>query len=858
MRALEEPVSSEESFEPRRFPRWRVGIAAALVALLLMAIFLPPLINLGKYRRSITASMSEALGRPVFVGGMQLRLLPTPGIVMSDFTVDEDPAFGAEPALHATSVVASLRLTSLWRGRLEVSRISLDEANLNLVKNADGQWSIGSVLLRASQIPNAPTAERHVGARARFPYIEASDARIDFKDAAEKKPFSLVNAEFSMWQASSDEWRVRLRAQPVRTDLLQPPWSGVGELNVEGSMRRAALLDAMPADLRVEWTGAQLGQVSRLIAGIDSGWRGDLNLTTTISGNLGDLTLQTRLRIADLRRQEFQPPASVNVDANCRSEYRRAQRAIDNITCFWPIASGHLLLTGNMQGLASPHADLQLEINQIPASFPVGLLELMRPGARNVTVTGTINGNFRLVTGDRRVLIGDASATGVTLRYFGGNLNLPPLHFVAPPSQPPPPHRSKLPLPSPPLQNAIQMQQIAIPMGALEPLLADVRLTRTGFQIHAAGQATLARLLPAAASFGLLENAMTIVAPRGHATLDLTTAGNWMRPVSGTSPKIATTGVLKVEAAQLKPAFLPSPVEVQSAQITLSPDEIAWQDVSLTWQKIPMQGSIHFPAICNQPVACPATFALTTGPLSAAAIETAIAGNSGNGLLGQLLNNALGGNHLTPWPSLRGQIRCDALDLGQLPLHHVAASVSVDQSTLTLTSLDTAMLGGTLHGSAEMSMDDGTPRWKLNLRVTDAESSQIAAIFAERWGSGVISAETALTMSGYRTEDLASSASGDFSFTWRNGSLANPDAIGNDPALGRFDRWTAKGTVAHNRLILAGGVMARANKTIPLSGTISFDRELDLTLGNPDEGVKIGGTLAQPLLNNTNSATAPR
>jgi hypothetical protein len=168
------------------------------------------------------------------------------------------------------------------------------------------------------------------------------------------------------------------------------------------------------------------------------------------------------------------------------------------------------------------------------------------------------------------------------------------------------------------------------------------------------------------------------------------------------------------------------------------------------------------------------------------------------------------------------------------------------------------MLGGTLHGSAEMSMDDGTPRWKLNLRVTDAESSQIAAIFAERWGSGVISAETALTMSGSRTEDLASSASGDFSFTWRNGSLANPDAIGNDPALGRFDRWTAKGTVAHNRLILAGGVMARANKTIPLSGTISFDRELDLTLGNPDEGVKIGGTLAQPLLNNTNSATAPR
>jgi hypothetical protein len=857
MRALEELVSSEESDAPRRFPWRRVAIAAAFLILLWMAIFLPPLINLGKYRHSITVSMSEALGRPVYVGGMQLRLVPSPGIVMSDFTVDEDPAFGSEPALHATSVVASLRLTSLWRGRLEVSRISLDEANLNLVKSADGQWSIGSVLLRASQIPNAPTGERHVSARARFPYIEATDARIDFKDGAEKKPFSLVNAEFSMWQASGDEWRVRLRAQPVRTDLLQPPWSGVGELNVEGSMRRAALLDAMPADLRVEWTGAQLGQMSRLLVGLDTGWRGNIDVTTTIRGNLGDLHLQTRLRVADLRRQEFQPPATINVDANCRSDYRRARRAIDNITCFWPVAAGHLLLTGNMQGFAAPQADLQLEINQVPASFPVGILELMRPGAQNVTVTGTVNGNFRLVTGERRVLVGDASATGVMLRYPGGNLNLPPLHFVAPPAQPPPPRRLKQPLapaPPPPLQNAIQMQPIAIPMGAPEPLLADARLTRDGYEIHTSGQATLARLLPAAASFGLLENAATIVAPRGRASLDLTTAGNWMRPVSGASSGIATTGSLKVEAAQLKPAFLPTPVEVQSAQVALSPDEIAWQDVSLTWQKMPMQGSIQFPTTCNQPVACPATFTLSTGPLNAAAIEAAVAGNSGNGLLGQFLNNALGGNHLAPWPSMKGQISCVALDLGQLPLHDVAVAVRVEQNTLTLSFLDAATLGGILHGTAEMSMDDGTPRWKLNLHVAGAQSSEIAAVFGEHWGTGVVSGETALTMSGYRTEDLASSITGDFSFIWQNGSLANP-ATPNEAALARFDRWTAKGTIAHNTITFTSGGIARAARTTPLGGTISFDRDLDLTLDAPRGAVKITGTLSQPLI--ANSVTAP-
>src|ERR1700733_10057055 len=243
MTPLEETLSSDETYEPIR-PPWRaLAIAAVVILLVVGAIFLPPLVNLGKYKRSITASMSEALGRPVYVGGMQLRLLPMPGIVMSDFTVDEDPAYGYEPALHASSVVASLRISSLWRGRLEVSRISLDEANLNLVRNSAGQWSISSVLLRASQISNAPTGERRVGARPRFPYIEATDSRIDFKDGLEKKPFSLMNAEFSMWQANADEWRLRLRAQPVRTDL-QLHLSDTGEVNVEGSLRRAAALDA--------------------------------------------------------------------------------------------------------------------------------------------------------------------------------------------------------------------------------------------------------------------------------------------------------------------------------------------------------------------------------------------------------------------------------------------------------------------------------------------------------------------------------------------------------------------------------------------------------------------------------------
>jgi hypothetical protein len=854
MPALGELLSSEETSPPHRSPWRALVILASLVVLFILAIFLPPLVKLGKYRRSITASMSEALGRPVYVGGMQLRLLPTPGILMSDFTVDEDPAFGYEPALHATSVVASLRLTSLWRGRLEVSRISLDEANLNLVRNTAGQWSIGSVLLRASQIPNAPTAARHTAARPRFPYIEATNARIDFKEGPEKKPFSLMNAEFSMWQAGGDEWRLRLRAQPVRTDL-QLHLSDTGEINVDGSLGRAPALDAMPVDLQAEWSGAQLGQVSRLIAGMDSGWRGDFDVTARIRGTLGDLKTQSRVRVGNLRRQEFQPASTVDVDATCRSEIHRFQRTVDDITCFWPVASGHLLLTGSLQGFAAPKANLQLEINQVPASFPVAILGLMRPNAQNVTVAGTVNGDFRIVTAESSTFVGDATTTAVSLRYPGGTLALPAMHFVAPPPQPPQPALPRHARRAPPVpvtpQNAIQLQAIAIPMGESDPVLADARFTRAGFEVHLSGQAALARLLPAAANFGWLENSLSVVAPKGRATVNLTTQANWMRPLSGTASGIGTNGTLKVEAAQLKPAFLPAPADVQSAEITLTPQEISWQNVLFTYRRMPMQGSVQFPATCSQPVACPAVFTLALGPLNPATIETALGVDANGSFLGHLLTNALGGQQLSAWPALHGEIRCTALDLNRLPLRDVAASVSVEGNKLTFSSIDATSLGGTLHASGAMTIDDGTPHWKLSFHLANAHTSEVAAVFGEKWGSGLVTGEVNLAMTGYRTADLASSAAGDFSFTWQNGTLA--PAATTESVLEHFDRWTAQGTIAKSALTLTGGGIARAGRTLPLRGTISFDRDLDLTLQSRRGPVKIAGTLAQPTVRNGSS-----
>ena len=264
-------------------------IAAAVVAILLVLFLVRPGVSRLKLR--IANSISLALARPVAIGSVQLRFLPRPGFDLENVVVYEDPAFGAEPMLRAAEVSAAVRLTSLLRGRLDISRLELTEPSLNLVRREDGRWNLEALLERAERTPLAPTAKSKREARPGFPYIEASSGRINFKTGPEKRPYALLNADFALWQESENEWGVRLKAEPLRTDM---SLSDTGLLQVNGTWRRAGSLRDTPLQFMVAWDHAQLGQLSKLVSGNDQGWRGDVQMETTLSGTPGCIAVSLR------------------------------------------------------------------------------------------------------------------------------------------------------------------------------------------------------------------------------------------------------------------------------------------------------------------------------------------------------------------------------------------------------------------------------------------------------------------------------------------------------------------------------------------------------------------------------------
>jgi hypothetical protein len=536
-----------------RIRRW-LRMALATIAILVLVLVVPPLISVSRFKSQITQLIAQSLGRQVRLSSVQAHLLPWPGFEISDLSVAEDPAYGAEPVLHASKVTASIRLLALFAGRVEIGKISVDEASLNLVRAGPGRWNLDSILRTA-----AAQTESSSGARrpAPLPYLDATNSRINFKNGAEKLPFSLVNADLSLWQESPGEWRIRLRGQPARTDVsLYLEETGV--VRVEASMRRTSALRQMPLHLDVDWQEAQLGQLARLITGSDPGWRGDLTGELHLDGTPDAAQVAMRLRATGVHRAEFTPAEPLDFDARCNLIYHYAEQSVENLDCNSPLGDGRVHVTGEKPGEDAPPR-FSVELDRVPVAAGLDALRTLRSGlAQDLEAKGTVSGKIIYDTRaqanaapakpisiaepkKKRAAIASAEQTGPLngsftvegLTISGNGLGRPlqapkfTLEPVAIVSAAP---QSSTAEPPPTVKNPPQALagSIVAPAGGATPLTLNVRFALTGYQIGIRGQASYARAREFARAAGIPESPALETLAGDPIVVDLTAEGPWM------------------------------------------------------------------------------------------------------------------------------------------------------------------------------------------------------------------------------------------------------------------------------------------------------------------------------------------
>ncbi|HEY1160692.1 MAG TPA: AsmA family protein [Terracidiphilus sp.] len=752
-----------EDVQGRQRKRMRLWLALAVTVAILAVVLVPPLVSISRYKSRITQLMSVSLGRPVRLSSVELRLLPIPGFVLTDLTVEEDPALGAEPVLHASTVTASIRLLSLWRGRLEISRISVDDASLNLLRTASGRWNLDS-LFRTAAAKAQPAAAGSGQSRAvPLPYLEATNSRINIKSGAEKLPFSLVNTDLSLWQEDPGDWRIRLRGQPARTDL-SLDLADTGLVRLEGSVRRAAELRQIPVHLDVEWREAQLGQLTRLVIGSDPGWRGDLTGELHLDGTADAAQIKIRLRAAGVHRAEFAPAAPLDFDATCGFLYHYSKRTVEKLVCDSPLGDGRIHLAGELP--AGGRQQFSVELDRVPVAAGLDALRTVRsdfgPG---LEATGAISGKIgysesatetaapeRVVGRKKQGKVPSAKAHPATqgpltgsfsvedFQLSGDGLRTPiqtprlvlePMFEAAQGQQ-----QGQSPSPArPPALSPALAATVAIPAGGAVPLTVTVRLALAGYQVTAHGQASVTRARELA-HVARMANASVLDELAGDPIgVDLNADGPWLPaqsiPFSANSPTGAAhiagtgpdglaltaaeagvpaadslSGTVNLRNANWKADYLASHVEIAQATLHLGNGELRWDPVVFSYGPVKGTASLSVAAPCASTQPCvprfPPRFEVQFGDLDAAALQAAILGAREPGTLLSTLIARLGRSN-TPsapvWPQLEGTVQADSLILGPVTLRQATATLRILESGAEITDLDAGVLGGRVHGS---------------------------------------------------------------------------------------------------------------------------------------------------------------
>ncbi|HVI08983.1 MAG TPA: AsmA family protein [Candidatus Binatia bacterium] len=761
------------------FSSKRRALAAAAAVLLLLFLVRP---GVSRLKARIIRAVSQAVGRPADIGSVHLRFLPRPGFDLENFVIYEDPAFGSEPMLRAPEVAAVLRIASLFHGRMEIARLELTEPSLNLVHRSDGQWNWNALLERTAHSPLAPTGKAKSEPRAAFPYIEASSGRINFKSGQEKKPYSLLNADFALWQESENTWGARLKAEPLRTDM---SLSDAGILRVNGTWQRASSLRETPLQFALQWQGAQLGQLSKLVFGDDKGWRGEVRLDANLRGTPAALQLAVDTSLTDFHRYDIASSGGLRLAAHCDAVYSAAGKTMQQILCGAPVDSGAVMLRGDASFSGSRPLNIALNLDSVPFNSVMQVVRGLKKGLpADLTSNGMVRANLSVKrnAGDQPLeFAGGGEISNLRLQSSNSRTELAvdvvPFALasgLALSAKSPHAGMQKAGAVSAlPDRLRLEFGPFPVALGRPAPALARGWIGRSSYDVSLRGDAEVARTLHLAELVGIPVLKANL---EGAAHLDLTASGMWAASTqpAGASlkpPAAWVNGKVQLHGLRTTVRGVNGAIEVSSAELDLSANEARLQKLNAQAAGAHWTGWIALPRGCGVPGACDIQFNLSSDEVDMSRLA-----------------GTLGAGDQRPWyqvltsaqsnpPSLFKRLHAHgSVDIGRLRVRsleasHVVASLALEKGELKIEQISADLFGGKYLGEWQGDFNGPIPLYTGKGSFTQISLAQAAAAMHDRWISGAADASWQFSASGRDAATFWQSANGVLQFELTDGVL---------------------------------------------------------------------------------------
>jgi AsmA protein len=168
--------------------KWGLIICVSLVVLVIGVLLIAPaFIDIRDYKPQLEKKVAEATGRPFSVGDdLNLSLFPWAGISFSDLRLGNTPGFSEKELVTVKSFEVRLKLLPLISKDIQVKRFILNEPNITLVKNKNGQvnWAQPDDAKKKSAADKTTKTSKPEAAEAGLPIKDLTVGEFSIKNGS--------------------------------------------------------------------------------------------------------------------------------------------------------------------------------------------------------------------------------------------------------------------------------------------------------------------------------------------------------------------------------------------------------------------------------------------------------------------------------------------------------------------------------------------------------------------------------------------------------------------------------------------------------------------------------------------------
>lgn len=780
--------------------RWRkktLGRALLLAAVLvLVAGVMAPFVRADRFSTRIRKAVEQAMGRKVEIAGpVRLKLFPRPGFSVGNVIIHDDPAMGLEPFAYVTSLEVGVRLSSLWRRRLEFSNLRLVAPSVNLVKSRAGSWNYLPLLDRAFGPSPADGTT--------LPAIQVRSGRLNFKFGDTKSVFYFSNADIDVSPSSGPEDALRLRfsGEPAWTDRSARGFgaiSGGGRLILsrEGETRVA---------LNVRLQRSAIAEVLTLLRGYGMGLEGFVASEARLEGPVSNIEITGRLELAEIDRWSLlpSPGGQRSLDYKGRLNVTAQTMTLETAAAAEPPLPVAVRFRVD-DYLAQPRWAFTVALEELPIE---SLPELARRTGFRLpedlavegSATGTLDwssaGRFEGELTLRNVSVEFPNSTPIqfeeaNLAVDGGRLHLSPTEVVLGEGQ-----RARVEI-----LYLDAMNKLDVTLGSRA--LAVSRLQSLWTRLTGGP----APPLLSACRSGTFQGSLRYAREAGS-------EGMW-------------TGSFELRDTQVAPQGFADPLEINSASVTLAGQRFEMKNLDARMGQVELEGEYSYDADAERPH----HFDLLVAALDVTELERLLMPalhRRPRGFLARTLR--LGPAPLPVWLAARraeGTFRVEELVAGAVTLNALRGKAYWDGTSVELIIADSQLKGASLRGRVSVDLRETVPRYQV--------AAQLSGL---NWEGGTVDAEGRLATTGAGT-DLPLNSRAEGSFTGR-AIRAGPNEEWRTVS-GCFEFSMDKGVP---RLLLTSIELVRGPDTYYGYGRTTLAGNLEVELFNESEELEMTGTL---------------